>query len=116
MRKSSLREKVWERENRLPKDNADFRRLTEIYQISEEWLLTGEGAPPQATYERRAQARLALLSIQQGGASWLEALPQHKAHALVGHGVMDLRMRDRALNVDPVLLKGAVGERRIALR
>lgn len=105
----------WEREDRLPKDNEDLRRLTEIYQVSEQWLLTGEGEQPEPTYKRKAQARLALLRLDQGGPGRLEALPQAKAHTLMGHGAMDLRMRDRAMNVEPALLKGGVGERRIAL-
>lgn len=102
----------WEREDRLPKDNEDLRRLTEIYQVSVQWLLTGEGEQPETTYKRKSQARLALLRLQQHGAN---KVPKTKAHTLMGHGAMDLRMRDRAMNVEPALLKGGVGERRIAL-
>lgn len=105
----------WERDDRLPKDNEDFRRLTEIYQVSEQWLLTGKGVQPEASDERRAQARVALLCAQQGKSSRMDLIPQKRAHTILGHGDMDLRIRDRAFEVSPALLQGAVGEQRIAL-
>lgn len=56
----------WEAADRVPKESG-LRTLADLYQVSEEWIRTGDGEQPLCTVQRREAARHRLERLRQPG-------------------------------------------------
>ena len=55
----------WEKGDRLPKES-DLKALAVIYQVTPEWILTGEGEPPLRSLRRKDLAKARLMELRSG--------------------------------------------------